>query len=408
MLLVLVAIASVLSVAIGSSLATGASPLRIISSATGHSASVVSLFDDSNASQASKANTVGAAVSTSPSRVRKLAWAPPVLSAPVTVSVASVAPVVLNLDSSKDYVLQLGHLSGPGGLTVRGGHNVVIIGGQITAAPTAVERDGWAMRFYDQTGTVHVEGVWIDSSNDGITIQAPLATFQIENVRISNNHALRDDFSTAHPDLIQTWSGPKAVRIDRFTGYSDYQGLTWMNAGDGYVYPGSVTATDVNIRALAPQPNTVAKWPDGSTRDKPELGTAAWHVSTDTTFSCSGCFVTTGWRHQRYQRKLDDSIGSFMNPDGSYTGPYYELHGARGAVYRSPLIANHGIGDKTKPRDLGRSQGDVITWPRTPQLANETWTYGVPTGGDYVPNGIPGLNYISPGYRGGPASRPTA
>ena len=100
-----------------------------------------------------------------------------------------------------------------------------MIGGQVTAPPDGVERNGWAMRFYDQTGTVHIEGVLIDSSNDGITIQAPQATFQIENVLIANNHALRDDFSDAHPDLIQTWSGPKAVRIDRFTGYTDYQGL---------------------------------------------------------------------------------------------------------------------------------------------------------------------------------------
>jgi hypothetical protein len=306
--------------------------------------------------------------------------------------------VVLNLDSSKDYVLKLGHVSGPGGLTVNGGRNVVMIGGQITSPPDGVERNGWAMRFYDQTGTVHIEGVLIDSSNDGITIQAPQATFQIENVLISNNHALRDDFSDAHPDLIQTWSGPKAVRIDRFTGYTDYQGFTWMNAGDGYVYPGSVTATNVNIRALAPQPNTVAKWPDGSTRNKPDLGAAVWHVSTATTFSCSSCFIDTGWYDQGYRRKLDDSIGGFMNADGSYTDPYYEFHGTDGASYLSPQNPPGGVGNKTNPADLGRRQGDVISWPKTPQLVNEKWAAGVPSDGDFVPGTVPGVGYTSPGY----------
>jgi hypothetical protein len=346
---------------------------------------------------------VTAVVATTPAAVERslggplLAWAPPVLSSPVTVAVPSSAPAVLNLDSGKDYVLNLGHLSGPGGLTVNGGHNVVIIGGQITASPDGVESHGWAMRFYDQTGTVHIEGVLIDSSNDGITIQAPQAVFQIENVRIANNHAFRDDFSSAHPDLIQTWSGPTAVRIDRFTGYSDYQGFTWMNAGSGYVFPGSVTATNVNIQPLMPQPNTVMKFPDGSTFNKPSLGDAIWHVSTDTTFSCSSCFVTTGWYDQGYQRKLDDTINGFGNPDGSTSDPYYEFHGTDGAVYKSPAVPSGS--SNTNPPDLGRRQGDTMSWPQTPSLANETWTWGAPSGGDFVPATVPGPNYTTPGYK---------
>ena len=234
------------------------------------------------------------------------------------------------------------------------------------------------MRFYDQTGTVHIEGVLIDNSGDGITIQAPDAVFQIQNVRISNNHQYRDDFSDGHPDLIQTWSGPKEVRIDRFTGYSDYQGLTWLNAGDGHVYPGRVTATNVNIAPLAPQPDTLATWPDGSTRDKPDLGAGVWHVSPSTVFSCSSCYLTTGWWSQSYRRKLDDSIGGYMTGDGQYNDPYYELHGADGASYQSPSSPTGGVNDATNPVDLGRRQGDTMTSPRTPNLANETWTWGAP------------------------------
>jgi hypothetical protein len=352
----------------------------------------------SDLSSASQAYTVVVAATPSSSGGPKLAWAPPALTNPVTLTVPDTAPVALSLDSSTDYILKLGHLSGPGGLTVTGGHNVVIIGGQITATPDTVERNGWAMRFYNQTGTVHIEGVLIDNSNDGITIEAPNAIFQIENVRISNNHALQDNFSYAHPDLIQTWSGPSKMRIDRFTGYSDYQGFTWMDAGSGYSYPGSVTATNVNIGALMPQPNTVLKFPDGTTFDKPSLATAVWHVSRSTVFSCSTCFMTTGWYDEGYRRKLDDSIGGYQNSDGSYSDPYYEFHGLDGAIYQSPLNPMGGARSRTRPRRLGRHQGDTITWPQTANLANETWTWGTPVSGDFVPASLPGLNYISPGY----------
>lgn len=372
--------------------------LRIACAALALAAALI-LFDGSGVGRASEAYTVAvAAVPASSSGGPRLAWAPPVLTSPVTLVVPSTAPVALSLDSSKDYILELGHLSGPGGLSVTGGHNVVIIGGQITASTDTVERDGWAMRFYNQTGTVHIEGVLIDNSNDGITIEAPGAIVQIENVRVSNNHALQDNFSYAHPDLIQTWSGPSKMRIDRFTGYSDYQGFTWMNAGSAYAYPGSVTATNVNIGALAPQPSTVLKYPDGSTRDKPSLGAAVWHVSSSTVFSCSTCFMTTGWYDQGYRRKLDDSIGGYMSSSGSYADPYYEFHGTDGALYQSPSSPTGGVGNKTSPVDLGRRQGDIMTSPQTANLANEKWTWGVPANGDFVPASVPGTNYVSPGY----------
>jgi hypothetical protein len=327
-----------------------------------------------------------------------LTWAPPALSNPVTIPLPTAAPVAVVLDVTRDYILKLGHITGPGGLSVTGGHNVVIIGGQVTASTDSTERNGWAMRFYNQTGTVHIEGVLIDNSNDGITIQAPLATFQIENVRISNNHAYQDNWSYAHPDLIQTWSGPSQVRIDRFTGYSDYQGLTWMRAGTSFVYPGSVTAKNMNIGPLMPQPNTVLRFPDGSVRDKPSLGSAVWHVSPTTLFSCSTCFMTTGWWDQGYRRKLDDSTGSYMTSTGSYQSPYYELRGLDGALYQSPAIPTTGAGTTSTPLDLGRRQGDRLLFPRTSQLANEIWTWGMPSGGDFVPAGVAGVGYASPGY----------
>ena len=47
--------------------------------------------------------------------------------------------------------------------------------------------------------------------------------------------------------------------------------------------------------------------------------------------------------------------------------------------------------------DLGRRQGDFIE-RLTPSLAGEVWSFGVPSGGDFVPAGRAGPSYVSPGY----------
>jgi hypothetical protein len=104
----------------------------------------------------------------------------------------------------------------------------------------------------DQTGTVHLEGLLIDNSggdlSEGINIAAPLAVVQIVNCRIEQVHA-RDEvgFSDNHPDLIQPWGGVRELRVDRFTGSSDYQGIT---LAPDYGPIGSVRLSHVNLVGL--------------------------------------------------------------------------------------------------------------------------------------------------------------
>jgi hypothetical protein len=335
----------------------------------------------------------------------KLAWAPPPLTNPITVNVPSTAPVTVNLDSTKDYVLKLGHVSGPGGVNVNGGHNVVIIGGQVTATPDTTESDGYAMRFYNQTGIVHIEGVLIDQSNDGITIEAPNAVaFQIENVRVSNNHAYQDNWNYAHPDIIQTWSGPSQVRLDHFTGYSDYQGLTWMDAGSGFVYPGSIVAKNVNIGPLMRQPGSVQPSPT----THPMLGQYVWHVSPATTFSCVNCYAVTGWYSDSYQRRLFESAGTFNCWDATQYTCYtewgnhvflpYTMTSSDGTLTVNVTSRTQNDSLSSTYPALGVTQGDYETWPSVSALVNEKWYFGTPAGGDFVPAGVAGVNYVSPGY----------
>jgi hypothetical protein len=162
-----------------------------------------------------------------------LRWKPPSLTNPVRVHVTNARPT-LWLDSTKDYIVEMANapITATGGVSITGGHNVVLIGGHISipwqgAGPAPNSRRGLYLK--NQTGIVHVEGVLIDGSDlgEGIDLdQRKGSTVQIENVRILGIHA-RDEvgFSDTHPDVIQTWGGPAVLRIDRFIGTTDYQGF---------------------------------------------------------------------------------------------------------------------------------------------------------------------------------------
>jgi hypothetical protein len=164
----------------------------------------------------------------------KLAWAPPALNNPITVNVTDTNHQLV-LDNSRDYVVQLPSqpLSVAYGLSIAGGHNVVIKGGEIdipwlgSAIPPAGSRT--ALYLKDQTGTVHVEGVLFRGADlaDGIDVDERLGgTLQLENVRSEDNHA-RDEvtMSDVHPDCLQTWGGPAVLRVDRLTCTTEGQGF---------------------------------------------------------------------------------------------------------------------------------------------------------------------------------------
>jgi hypothetical protein len=192
-------------------------------------------------------STEGFVVSTSDAAPKPsasaLAWAPPRLTLPTTITVGAGGGQ-FDLQPGRDYVVSVGNVSGP--VRLVGGRNVVLIGGHITI-PWAGDATDYgsegafiaartALYLKGQTGTVHIEGLLIDNQggdlSEGIQINAPSAVVQIENVRITDIHA-RDDvgYTDNHPDLIQPWGGVKALRVDHFTGSTDFQGILLKNDG---------------------------------------------------------------------------------------------------------------------------------------------------------------------------------
>ncbi|GAA2721776.1 hypothetical protein [Cellulomonas aerilata] len=180
------------------------------------------------------------ATSSVPSTRSPLTWQPPALTAPTTVKV-SATNRHLKLDDTKDYVVSMPAtpLTGLDGLIVSGGRNVVLIGGRIelpAEAITGTVHAGRGLLLKGQTGTVHVEGLHITGPGleEGINIDAAQATVQLQNIRVDLVHGYE---AGHHADVIQTWAGPRILRVDGLTGHTQYQGLFFLPTQYGAAQP---------------------------------------------------------------------------------------------------------------------------------------------------------------------------
>jgi hypothetical protein len=156
-----------------------------------------------------------------------LRYRPPALSSPTTVQVSS-SNRTLNLDPSRDYIIQMPStpVVGAYGVKITGGHNVVLIGGEIHH-PQRWSSDASANRglyLQGQTGTIHIEGLAITGQlTEGIQLdQRNGAVVQLQNIWVDTVYGSQ---ATNHADVLQTWAGPRKLLVDGLSGSSTYQGL---------------------------------------------------------------------------------------------------------------------------------------------------------------------------------------
>jgi hypothetical protein len=297
----------------------------------------------------------------SPPPLEKLTWAPPKLHrAKVVYAPSGENPAILRLDTKRDYVVKLPRHGLRGTLEINGGHNVVVMGGEVKVPSTANQTDNGAdgtdtaIYVRASTGTVHIEGVLIkaddDTQYDGIDVNAPEATVQVENVRVEDVYG---SLTTEHADVIQTWGGVKELDVDGLTARGDYQGLTVAPAlGD----VGSVHLKHVNLTAEA-APETLARATVGG-------GIMLWLTSgTDT---CESATVT-----------LKDVFIANRTSRIKSTNTVWPSS-------TSGLECAAAVSD-------GRME-----WPALPVSGGVT--IGTPPRGEFVPEGVPGNDYHSPGY----------
>jgi hypothetical protein len=298
----------------------------------------------------------------SPPALEKLAWAPPKLRGAKVVHVPNGEnPAILRLDPRRDYLVKLPRHGLRGTLEINGGHNVVVIGGEVKVPSTANQTDNGAdgtdtaIYVRASTGTVHIEGVLIkaddDTLFDGIDINAPEATVQVENVRVEDVYG---SLTTEHADVIQTWGGVKELDVDGLTANGDYQGVT-IEPDLGRV--GSVHLKHVDLTAEAAPPSLA--------RDTVGGGIMLWLTSgTDT---CESATVTL--KHVYIANRTSRIRSGNM-------------------VWPSPTS---GL-DCAPTVSAGR-----IEWPYLP--VSGAVTIGTPPHGSFVPEGVPGNDYRSPGYQ---------
>lgn len=160
---------------------------------------------------------------------QRLTWAPPRLTNPSLITVTAATPKI-ELSPERDYIVRLpsSPLTLKGGLRIEGGRNVVLLGGEIAVpsksdAPESRDRTGLLLK--NQTGTIHVEGLRITGEDlaEGINLdQSEGATVVLQNIYIDTVRGSRDGH---HADVLQTWAGPAALRVDGLVGSTEYQGM---------------------------------------------------------------------------------------------------------------------------------------------------------------------------------------
>ena len=271
---------------------------------------------------------------------RKLTWAPPELKNPKTIQVTETHRS-LKLDQTKDFIVELPK-DKPlhGELAIWGGRNVVVIGGEI-----CLTNGGWRAVYLQQnTGVMHFEGIHIRGEPPESLKEGFNFNHRQTNciVQIQNVRVEKVHGTRAghHADIIQTWAGPAELRIDGLTGHTQYQGMFLL-------------------------PNQ--------------------HFT----------LATDGFLPKKWVFKNINIIG---DEDSGY------MLWAPAKNEQWPMeIENTWVQPKTDKR----GHRDLYLWPK-PQQENDTFWQnvkeGIPPGGDFVPLGLPGRNYVSPGYLNPPST----
>lgn len=276
-----------------------------------------------------------------------LHWSPPQLDNPTIINLSAGATSI-TLNPNKDYIIRFPNTKKIGYTWISGGRNIVILGGHLTTpfgyTQTSERR---ALYIKEATGTVHIEGLLIDSSgggeHDAIAINAPDAIVQIQNVRVEN---LKGSYASEHSDIIQPWGGVKELRVDRLTGSTNYQGFYLVQTQ-------SASIGHVDIR------NTNLIHQENPTQNVPAM------------------------------IYMDDNCD--LHPlSVAYTEVYINPHPSRPFQYTvEPATDNTNCGSIL--------DSNMLIWPNTDWIIGRIYK-GLPPDGDYVPRHLVGINYNSPGY----------
>ena len=285
--------------------------------------------------------------------------------------------VILDLDPAIDYLLTAaGTVEGQ--VDIRGGRNIVWIGGHIQMegfSPNATGQQRRALVISDAGGertgrVVHIEGVLCDGDDlaEGVNTDCPSAIVQLVNNRVELvkiKSADDRDNRGNHADLLQPWGSQLEMRVDMFTGRSNYQGFYLREAFNAVL--GSYHLSRINVEGI----ETTTAINNGG--DGLPYANVRFFRSDD--LAEVGPWILDG-----------DTVWVKGHPNGFGAGELAEI------VYPPPtLVARDGL-------------GEYVEWPGVTLTDGRPFAVGrirdgVPPTGDYVPAGVAGIGYVSPGYQ---------
>ena len=315
---------------------------------------------------------------TSNATAQPLSWPPPPCGDAnygcVDLDVGAMGHQQLSLSPSNDYRLHLpSDRAQIGGITISGGRNVILVGGEIDLIAPCNAFLASSCHGIDiskpTSGSVFIEGVWIRnpqdpflfSTGDGIIVDDLASApndITLQNIRV-------DGISGCAPvgfdyaDVYQPLAAPGAVqRIDRLTATTNCGGL----ALDPDLAYSRDNTSSLNIIIKNTNINVLPNKYLGNTNRY-----AYWF-----TYGSRSC----------YSGPVSLTNVYAQEPDGT-------------------LAVNSVWPDTDQPAacvSVWNFATGQLTFPNSPQISGYI-TAGLPSGGDFVPAGVAGIGYVSPGYQ---------
>ncbi|MCA9580562.1 MAG: hypothetical protein KC416_02130 [Myxococcales bacterium] len=364
-------------------------PLDASSDATGPS-SADGNMGPGDASGDANAGTDGGASDPS----GKLYFAPPDGWDSYPVYTVSNSNRTITVPAGKNARVEFSEVVTSGPVTLRGGHNIVVMGGEINLSnwdknPVAPGQGATNRGLvlgnsssYPTTGTIHIEGLYIHGriADGGIIVATGdpddgsadrLGTIvQVVNTRIGNpvtgfgwdDGPMIGTKAGNHADVIQSWMGPAGgLYVDKLSGWTTYQGI-FLRPNDGNV--------GGNSKRRAPRAVVMSRGDIHAVKGS---------------FPYGGSNYDVGGRYN-YWRGTDPAHGG----EGEY--PWYNYD-----TWTDPGNTGHGARDTEWDSQADNPNDEPNTFFGAPDSGEDLHEGTPPTGPFVMPENI-GMGYQSPGY----------
>lgn len=275
------------------------------------------------------------------------------------------------LDDTKDYRIVLPDVPLTHRLDIWGGRNVVIIGGAFKLKGYSdLDNNKAALVFWHSdkyrpdTRIIHVEGVHFDMADardrDALALNDQTAIFQVQNVRFEN---VNGDHDGLHPDAIENWGGAKELRIYKSTVITDHQGFFLSPIQPSHDRP--MERIDLRKVDFRRNEGEYGRYPNH--KCPIYLWLVNYHPGSCVTYERGAILEEIYAVHPQncWDFGMNTAVPNTIQPEG--------------------CLASVSA-DSTE-----------MYWPTLP--IEGSIRQGTPIDGEFVPAGVAGVDYVSPGYQ---------